>query len=287
MLNLPVIAKASSQVDVLVVDGFGNHDWRATTQDIQAILTQDPAVSCEVSTVPAEGSEAWSSWLPDFSKYDVIIQNTTDISVGGSWPEPAKSAFEAYVSGGGGLYIFHSANNAFPQWKEYNRMIGLGWRNKDFGPAIKIVDGQPIRIPAGEGGNTGHGKRVDALITRIHDHPIHEGLPAQWMAADLEIYRYARGPAENLTVISYAQDPQTGIHFPIEWVVQYGEGRVYNATYGHRWHTQKETPPGMRCLAFQTIFLRSLYWLSGQAMAPQLPSHFPTTEQVLLSNPFN
>ena len=66
---------------------------------------------------------------------------------------------EKYVSSGGGLYIFHSANNAFPEWEEYNKMIGLGWRKKDFGVALTIDDtGVIVRVPAGQGRGTSHGK---------------------------------------------------------------------------------------------------------------------------------
>lgn len=273
---------AESTIRVLIVDGFGNHDWAATTQDILKIAKNDPAIVCEVSTVPDKGGAGSSEWLPEFSKYDVVIQNTTDIRVGGSWPAAAQRALEAYVSGGGGLYIFHSANNAFPDWEEYNLMIGLGWRKKDFGPAIQVVDGKQELIPAGEGGNTGHGPRLDTIIKRMNDHPIHKGLPQQWLAADLELYYYARGPAENLTVISYALEPKNKINFPIEWVIDYGKGRVYNSTYGHHMHNQKETPPGIRCAAFQAIFLRSIYWLAGQEVPVELPGNFPSTDSVSL-----
>jgi hypothetical protein len=41
---------------------------------------------------------------------------------------------------------------------------------------------------------------VDALLVRLGDHPIHAGLPRQWVAADLEIYRYARGAAEKASL---------------------------------------------------------------------------------------
>ena len=57
-------------------------------------------------------------------------------------------------------------------------MIGLGWRKKDFGWAIAVAeDGVLRRIPAGEGRETGHGDRVDTVVRRLGDHPIHAGLP--------------------------------------------------------------------------------------------------------------
>ena len=47
--------------------------------------------------------------------------------------------FLDYVKNGGGVVIYHAANNAFPGWKEYNEMIGLGgWgdRTEKDGPYV-------------------------------------------------------------------------------------------------------------------------------------------------------
>lgn len=93
--------------------------------------------------------------------------------------------------------MWHSGNNAFPDWPAYNDMMGLGWRKKDFGVALALDErAQLRRIPAGEGGNTGHGARVDTVVKRIGEHPIHAGLPRQWLTPDIEVYSYARGPAK-------------------------------------------------------------------------------------------
>ena len=77
-------------------------------------------------------------------------------------------------------------------------------------------------------------------------------------------------------------EPATGIDFPIEWVVSYGTGRVYNSTYGHHWHTQTEPPEGIRCVAFQTIFHRVINWLAKRPIAPGVPDDFPSAESVSL-----
>ena len=122
--------------------------------------------------------------------------------------------------------------------------------------------------------NTGHGPRYDALLTRVGDHPIHAGFPRQWVAADIEVYHYARGPAENLTVLSYAKDRDLDINFPIEWVVEFGQGRVYNSTLGHVWKNQSE-PMGIRCAGFQTLLPRIVQWLAGREVDNTLPDDFP------------
>jgi len=251
-------------IKVLIVDGFNNHNWEASTGYLKEVLEKEADCEVEVSTVPTRSSKQWAMWNPDFSLYDVIVQNTNDINNDGAWPEDAQRGLEKYVSEGGGLYIFHSANNAFPEWEEYNMMIGLGWRKKNFGKALKIVDGQVVEIPTGDGQNTGHGKRVDITVTKLNDHPIHREMPATWLATDMEVYRYARGPAENLTVISYAKEAKAGLNFPIEWVTNYGEGRVYTATYGHYWNNDKAPPAGMLCKSYNMILPRAIAWLAGK-----------------------
>src|SRR5204863_2410543 len=43
----------------------------------------------------------------------------------------------------------------------WNEMIGLGWRDKTFGPALTIVNGKVVTIALGSGMNPGHGPRHD------------------------------------------------------------------------------------------------------------------------------
>lgn len=272
-----------SRFKVLVVDGFSNHDWKQTTACVKKQLEATGLFSVHVSTTPAtKGSAEWSSWRPEFSSYDVVIQNCNSHGGRPLWPKDVQVGLEKFVSGGGGLYILHSANNAFPEWDAYNKMIGLGWRGKDFGVALTIdAQGGVVRVPAGEGQGTSHGKRIDAVLTRMGDHPLHEGFPRRWKAADLEVYRYARGPAENLTVLSYAREPKTELNFPIEWVVNYGKGRVYNSTFGHVWK-DSSNPPAIRCVGFQTLLPRVTEWLATGKVTTPVPEDFPTAEKVSL-----
>lgn len=278
--------KKSECIAVLIIDGFSNHNWEQTTHCLRSILASEGGFEVTVNTCPirSEDEDVWKKWAPDFAGYDVIIQTCNDLNQPDvSWPEPAKASFETYVREGGGVYMLHAANNAFEDWEAYNLMIGLGWRKKDFGVALSITDNEEISvIDAGVGENTNHGDRIDALVTRMGSHPLHKGLPKQWRAADIEVYSYARGPAKDLEVISYAREPMYGINFPIEWVVSFGRGRVYNSTYGHLWRDQ-EWPPGFRCAAFHEILFRALHWLSGHEVDANVPDHFPNTDDVALA----
>lgn len=276
----PVAAREShAPIRVLIVDGFSNHDWQLTTRYIRAILEPTRLFAVDVSTAPpAAAAPGWDEWRPQFDRYDVVIQNTNDIFGGPPWPQPVRQSFERFVRQGGGVYIWHSANNAFADWPEYNEMIGLGWRNKDYGTALVVGDdGRLSRIPPGQGDNTGHGARFDALITNLGDHPIHRGLPQQWRAADIEVYYYVRGPAKNLQVLSWAREPKTQLNWPTEWIVRYGRGRVYTSTFGHVWKGDTQ-PVTVRDIGVQTLLVRSLQWLARRPVDFPAPENFPTAQ---------
>ena len=285
-----VKAQPTEKINVLIVDGFSNHDWEFTTKHTRELLSASGLFKVDVSTAPskkhpkgAQGPNPWDSWNPAFSQYDVVIQNSNSYGNRPTWPAAVQKNLEQYVKQGGGLLILHSANNAFPQWPEYNQMIGLGWRDKNFGPSITIGDDQQIiKVPTGEGGSTGHGVKLNTLLTRIGDHPIHRDQPRQWMAAELEIYFYPRGPAENITILSYAREPKTKLNFPTEWTVKYGQGRVYASTYGHSWH-KNPLSDGMRCIAFHTSLIRASEWLATGDTTSPLPANFPDDQAIQLA----
>ncbi len=280
--------RAATPIRVLLVDGFSNHQWRLTTHLIEGMLAPTNLFTIEVSTTPPTADAAgWDAWRPDFAAYDVVIQTCNDINGGPAWPRAVQADFEAYVRSGGGVYVWHSGNNAFPDWPAYNAMIGLGWRSRDFGPAIAVADdGTLRRIPTGVGRDTGHGDRVDTVVHRRGDHPIHHGLPRAWKTPDIEVYYFARGPAENLEVLSYGHDPVTDQNWPLEWTVSYGAGRVYTSTFGHVWHGDTQ-PERTRCAGLQTIVVRALQWLAGREVTFPVPPDFPTADTVSIRPPIN
>ena len=271
-------------VRVLIVDGYGNHDWQRTTRLIRGVLAPHADFHVEVSTAPATtGEPGYSAWKPDFSQCDVVIQTCNDINGSGPpWPENVRLAFENFVSAGGGVFAFHSANNAFPQWPAYTRMLGLAWRDKQTGTAIRIRPDESLeRIPPGSGASTSHGARTDRAIHLLGNHPIHAGLPRVWMTPLIEVYTHARGPAENLDILSWAEDPATGERWPIEWTTTFGKGRVYTSTFGHVWKDEAD-PVDMRCAGFQTLLVRALEWLARRDVTLPVPADFPTASAVSL-----
>lgn len=276
--------QSSNKIKVLIVDGFSNHNWKQTSFVVKSILEKSDLFEVTISSSPSEeNTVGWEQWNPSFKKYDVVIQNTNNIQNPElKWSSKMQRSLDKYVKKGGGLYILHSANNAFSDWKAYNTMIGLGWRTKDEGVAIQITsDKKLLVIPKGEGENTYHGPRNDAEIKVLNAHPINNGFPSSWKTPNIELYKFARGEAENLTVLSYATDEKTGINWPVDWIVNYGLGHVYNGTFGHLWKDETY-PNSYKCIGFQTTLIRSMEWLATQKVTYKVPDDFPTATKISL-----
>ncbi len=174
LLTLPPFSLAAERkLSAVIVDGVNNHDWEAGTRAIQTILEGTGRFTVDVSTYPK---------LPDFSRYDVVVDNFNGghLETGVEWPAEVEKALETYVRGGGGLVVFHAANNAFLKWPAFNQMIGLGWRDQSFGKGLAIgPDGKILTIPQGQGLAPGHGPRHDFNVYVLEkDNPITRGLPA-------------------------------------------------------------------------------------------------------------
>jgi hypothetical protein len=287
---LPVAAEPagahSGRIRVLIVDGYSNHDWKLTTLLLRGILEPTGLFIVAVSTSPpSQAAPGWDSWRPPFKDFDVVIQNYNDINGGPPWPPLVRSDFEDFVRNGGGVYIFHSAQNAFADWPAYNEIIGLGWRKKDYGTALAIGDnGGLIAYPPGTGRNTSHAPNGDVVIHLLGSHPIHQDLPPAWKTPHLEVYYDARGPAKNVEVLSYARDPRFGENWPVEWTVTFGKGRAYIATFGHVWRGDSQ-PESMRCAGVQTMILRALQWLARRPVTIPVPEDFPTAEKTSIRAP--
>jgi uncharacterized repeat protein (TIGR03806 family) len=288
LLALAMLTPAfAERTKVLLIEGASNHDWQHRKDILTAILSRDGSLDLDVTVTPGAAADpGWATWSPDFSAYDVVLSGYSN-GFGGEprWPAAVETAFASYVSGGGGFVAFHEACDSFVDWPAYGEMLGLRWNEAGSGTAVVVNANESLLLhPPGQPGPaayTSHGPNIDVLVKRLGNHPIHAGLPSSWMAANLEVWRYARGPAQNLSILSYAKDPQTQLQFPVEWTVNYGSGRVYASTYGHIWEGDAE-PAGLRCAAFQENLVRALKWCAGINPPATVPSDFPTPAAISL-----
>jgi type 1 glutamine amidotransferase len=221
-----------------------------------------------------------SQFKPKFSDYRVVLSNYN----GDLWSAETQAAFETFVRNGGGFVVVHAADNAFRNWKEYNRMIGIGgWegRNEKDGPYVRWINGNVVRDPSpGRGGS--HGAQHEFLIEiREPDHPITRGLPSKWLHVTDELYDRLRGPAENLTVLATAHaNPAkggSGFHEPQYLTIAYGQGRVFHVAPGHG-------PEAMKGVGFIVMLQRGTEWAATGKVTQKVPADFPAATEAKKRN---
>lgn len=271
-------ASPAAAIHVMILDGQSAgsyHDWRHTTPVLKKELEEAGLFQVDVVTAPASDGD-FSQFHPDFSRYGVVVLNYD----GPDWPSLLKTSFENYVWSGGGLVIVHAADNAFPLWRAFNEMIGVGgWRGRDnkSGPMWYFSNGKVI--PDSSPGPAGsHGARLPfPVFVREPEHPIMRGLPQVWMHAGDELYARLRGPGENMTVLATAHSDTnnngTGHEEPILMALHYGKGRIFHTTMGH-------DVAALSCVGFITTFQRGVEWVATGNVTQKVPATFPSAETV-------
>ncbi len=267
----------------LIVTGQNNHNWRVSSPVVKIMLEDTGLFAVDTAKSPKEGGDM-SGFTPKFADYNVVVLDYT----GDNWPEATRKAFLDYVSNGGGVVVIHAADNAFPDWPEYNEVIGLGgWGNRDekSGPYLRWVDDKAVQVTEpGPGG--GHGKNHPyQVVNRTPDHPIIKGLPEKWMHGSDELYHLLRGPGKNLTVLATALSEKdmngTGNNEPILFTIQYGKGRVFHTVLGHAGDTEQNSP-ALQCAGFITTLQRGAEWAATGQVTQAVPDDFPTADTVSL-----
>jgi len=282
LLTAVFVLQASTAVAVppykaLIADGQNGHNWQGTTPVLKTLLEETKLFHVDVATSPAKGQDM-SGFRPDFAGYNVVVLNYQ----GADWPQETQKAFADYVAGGGNVVVYHFACAAFPKWKEYNRIIGLGgWgrRNASSGPHLRLRNGKfiPIEEP-GKSGSHGPAQPF-AIVNRNPDHPIMKGLPAEFMHVTDELYGWLRGPADNMknvTVLASAFAPAakggSDEHEPLLFTVRYGKGRGFGNMLGHNVEQLKS-------VAFIVTFQRGAEWAATGKVTQPLPSDLPTADE--------
>lgn len=228
------------------------------------------------------------TFAPEFSKYNVVISNFGWMAA--PFPNQTQEAMEKFISKGGGLIVIHAADNSFPEWKAFNKMIGLGaWgdRSEKDGPYVYYNTSNELVRDTIKGGAGSHGKQHEFLIQiRDRSHPITKGMPLKWLHAQDELYDRLRGPAENMNILATAYSDETknaspfsplsgtARHEPMMITVAYGQGRIFHTPLGH-------TDYSMECVGFIVMLQRAAEWAAtGNVTQTKLPRDFPTAEKV-------
>jgi uncharacterized protein len=270
----------------LIITGQNNHDWKTSSPILKQILDETGLFSSEIMKTPEKGGDM-KTFNPDFSKYKLVVLDYN----GDSWSEKTNAAFLDFVKNGGGVVVYHAADNSFPRWKEYNEMIGLGgWgdRNEKDGPYVYYKNDQlVVDTSAGPGGT--HGKRREFIVkTRMADHPVMKGLPARWFHGTDELYSLLRGPAKNMQILATAfADTAAGggtmRDEPMLMTVTYEKGRIFHTAMGH---ADEGGGPAMQCAGFIVTLQRGAEWAVTGNVTQPVPFDFPSAAGVVLRPDF-
>jgi hypothetical protein len=272
LLASGLTAADDAKVRVVIIDGQNNHNWRATTPHLKSMLEKSGRFTVDVSSNLKKGDKPGIvvptvPFPPDLEKYDVVVSNYN----GGAWPAEFRKAFsDRLAEGKVGFVLFHAANNCFTDWPEFNRMVGMAWRNNKFGDRIYFDgDGKLVRVPAGEGSNTSETYHPYAVNLREPKHPIVKEMPKQWMHARDQLMHDLRGPIKDVTVLASSPCPKTKVDEPILWTVAYEKGRVVHTPMGH-------DTAAMSCVGFITVMQRSTEWAATGKVTIPIPKNFPS-----------
>ena len=283
LLSVVSYADAKRPIRGAIITGQNNHNWPVSHQAIKLILENSGLFSLDVVVSPKQG-EDMSNFIVDFSQYKLLVLDYN----GADWPTKMNTAFMDYVQRGGGVVVYHAADNAFTNWKEYNEMIALGgWggRNEASGPYLYWKEGA-LHEDASPGNGGSHGFRHEyQLECRATSHPITKGLPTRWKHASDELYDRMRGPGgiKDLLYTAYSSPEQrgSGREEPLIFTVQYGKGRVFHIMLGHCGDALEDNP-AMQCAGFQTLLLRGSEWCARGKVSQAVPKDFPTADRVSL-----
>ncbi len=183
--------------------------------------------------------------------YDgVIFANTT-----GDLPIPDKEGFLDWLRSGKAFIGMHSATDTFPRWPGYIEMIGGHFQS--------------------------HGAQVGVECC-IQDttHPSTAHLGKLWPITQEEIYlfkNYDKSRVRDLITLDKHPNNKSPGHFPVAWTREFGQGKVFYTSLGHRediWDADPNIKDRKNAVevskAYQTHILGGIYWALDIRNAPMV-----------------
>ena len=227
---------------VLILSGQNNHDWEWTTPSLRRMLEASERFEVDVTFAPGEAlldAEALSSYSAFVLDYN-----------GERWGTQAEENFLRAVSQGTGVAVIHAANNAFPGWEDYERLVGHCWRE-----------------------GTSHG-RFHAFDIEFddHEHPITRELPDLIAHPDELYHRLAHMHDASFELLATAYSAPdtggTGEREPMVTTLRYGKGRVFHTPLGHVWPKNEKSRVSHKDPQFQRLVCRGVEWAATGDVAP-------------------
>jgi type 1 glutamine amidotransferase len=195
-----------TKVLIVTGDDYPGHPWKQTAPALQVILEKDPRLKVRI----VEDPTALAS--PKLKDWDVVIIHFMDWEKPGPGPE-ARENLRRFVAGGKGMMLTHFACGAWDnnEWPEFKNLAGRVW----FG-----ANGGRQHDP--------HGKFTVEIADP--EHPITKGM-SSFETLD-ELYTCLMGDAP-IHVVAKATSKVDKKDYPMAFVLNYGQGRVFHTVLGH------------------------------------------------------
>ncbi len=229
----PSASGSETKAHALILTGVNNHDWKVTTPHLKSVLEQSGYLTVDVSEDP---DAAILDQPEKLREYKVLVLN---FNRNPRWASSREKNFLNFVREGGGLVVVHAADNAFPGWEEYDRLVGGTWRS------------QGTAFPNRGTFHPAYGSFEVKVVDR--QHPITRGIDDTFTTTD-EMYTNLKLQG-NIHVL--AQGVFEGKPQPLLFVLQSGKGRVFQSALGH-------DLKAMNNRQFIDTLIRGTRWAAGQ-----------------------
>ena len=209
-VGLNVFAEPKHVLVVTAVQGFP-HSSRPLAEKVLAGLGEETGlftVDYVRGGPDGKGTQDFEKMTAEaLKKVDAIIFANTTLDL----PIPQKEALTDFVKSGKGFVGMHSASDTYHNWQPYIEMLGGEFQ----------IHHEQVRVEC---------------INKDPEHPATRHLGPTFGVFD-EIYiikNYDGNKVHRLLTLD--RHPNTGVpgEYPIAWCKQYGKGRVFYTSLGHR-----------------------------------------------------
>ena len=137
----------------------------------------------------------------------VVFASTT-----GDLPIPDKQGFLDWIKAGHAFIGIHAASDTFPGWPEYTEMLGGHFKQHGAQVGVDCLNMDPLN-------------------------PATAPLPKVWSLSQEEVYQFKNYDAtkvHELLVMDKHPNDKTPGHYAVSWCKDYGKGKVFYTSIGHR-----------------------------------------------------
>ena len=224
-------AESNAKLKVLVVTGGHGFD----REPFFKMFSDNPDITFTNAAHAAKSATAYER--DDFLSYDVVVLYDMMRNI----TEPQRAQFNALIEKGIGLVVLHHAIGSYPNWPEYEQIIGgrytepdpnkpgmvteaVGWKHDETVPVVIVSRGHPI-------------------TAGLEDFTIHD-----------EIY-WGYRVLPDVTPLITTTHPKSGK--PLGWCRTHGKSRVVYLQLGHG-------PEAFNNGNYRKLLRQSIRWTAGK-----------------------